>query len=1024
MQYREIGYLVSANRRWTIALTVLLIALCSGSVGLFLFGRDAYSENQIHRLIEDAYNHQRPGGGRLFKASYSPIEALASAAAADLGRAQFLLLRYPPSDKREELQGKIYLASGDWQKFIETVSRLSPQSRIKPATLNNLGTSFLALSETNPTYLLKALDEFERAAKLDPKAPEPHFNMVVAYRKLRLPELADETLQQYQKHDRASVWHSELTTAVELDEPALLDQLRRAVESNNVTEAERLFDKNPELWRRVAMQYGLSKADESEALIRFISSAIQQRVGDRTISAMLAPLFTDRRDLAIAARDLVTQGAKFYLEGNFRGSLEMYARADELAAQTGSLFDRLWVDISRADTLIRSGEYVLARKSLDNLIALARKHEFKWVQARALSIYGSSVRLTASYAEFIEVLSEADRLFVDIGASYDRVRPLYYLAGARNGAGDQDEALKLALECLQLTSESDYIRLSSLHWLIGSILYRQGMPSRAVFYERESVKQSENTGNPALETEAAATLANLYASLSEGKLAEEYLKVAEEALSRVPTRFEQMKAEISFNLVKARVELDHKRYKEAEARLQENLDMYAQGFFQVTGPRSRSLMLMARAYSETGRIIEAAEKFNEAIEHAESDDQYLRSEKSRVKFDDERRELYDSAIEFELRYGSPDAGWTYLQKYRAKLFLEFLAQFNPDIERIHSEALDRARVQKLVGNDTQIIEYALLKNQILIWLISDKFFTLRSVPVTRSDVEDKVQLVLQKLRDGDDVDALLEDLGKTLIEPVAPLLDPNRTVAIVPDRALHGLPFAALRRPGKKHYLIQDFPIIVSPSLTHLLATTAARPRRDKIVGFGSQNGASSEAKEIEALKTIYPNATTVSGSHVNKASFLAAMNTAAVFHYAGHSATDAVDPLRSSILLDGNRYGPNSVTAVDISQQRLPKNAVVILSSCDSSVGNSRDGVGVRGLTSAFLIGGAGSVVGSLWPVEASSTADLMIRFHRSFADSQLPVAKALRQAQLTFLETFPERSHPYYWSGFVVTGNFSALR
>jgi len=165
-------------------------------------------------------------------------------------------------------------------------------------------------------------------------------------------------------------------------------------------------------------------------------------------------------------------------------------------------------------------------------------------------------------------------------------------------------------------------------------------------------------------------------------------------------------------------------------------------------------------------------------------------------------------------------------------------------------------------------------------------------------------------------------------------------------------------------------------------------------------------------------------GRQVDKPTFLKALNTAPIFHYAGHSATDAVDPLRSSILLDGNRYGPNSVTAVDIAQQRLPNNALVVLSSCDSSVGNSRDGVGMRGLTSAFLIGGAGSVVGSLWPVEASSTADLMIRFHRGFATEQMAVAHALRKAQLTFLKSYPERSHPYYWSGFVVTGNFSALR
>jgi CHAT domain-containing protein len=287
-----------------------------------------------------------------------------------------------------------------------------------------------------------------------------------------------------------------------------------------------------------------------------------------------------------------------------------------------------------------------------------------------------------------------------------------------------------------------------------------------------------------------------------------------------------------------------------------------------------------------------------------------------------------------------------------------------------------------------------------------------------------VQSILQKLRKNDDVDALLNDLGTLLIDPVANLLDPNRSITIIPDRALHGLPFAALRRSGSARYIIEDFPIVVSPSLTHFLTASAGRPQRDAVVGFGSQNGGSFESKELMALRDIYSSATTFAGQQVQKSNFLSAMRKAAVFHYAGHSVTDAVDALRSSILLDGNPAGANSVTAVDISQQKLMNNAVVILSSCDSSVGNSRDGAGVRGLTSAFLIGGAGSVVGSLWPVEASSTADLMIRFHRAFAMSGMPVAKALREAQLSFLRAFPGRSHPYFWSGFVVTGNFSALR
>lgn len=1009
-----------ANRGWTIGTLTTVLVLCLSSVGLYLFARDAYSESQIQRLIEPAYHSQRPGGGRLSGAPYSPIDGVPQTPV-DLGRAQLLLLRHPDPQVRQRLQGMIYLATGDWRRFADSLAHLSPREFHDPVTMNNLGASFLALSDHDSTYLLKAMDQFERASQIDPKAVEPRFNLVITYRKLRLP--VDAVLQKYEALDSVSVWYRELKNNTGLDESALLDELRRATESSNHAEAERLFEQHPELYRRAAMLYGVSNIQESPASVRFIADQIERRYGDKTVSAMLAPLFTERREVTVAVRGFVLKGARLFAEGNLKGSLEAYTNARKLLGQRGYLFDELWIDVNSVDTEIRVGQFDSARKSLQRLVRLSRDHHFVWLMARALLVYGSTVRLTESYTEMMHRVEEADRTFVTIDASSDRFRPLYYLAYYRYGAGDHDEAFRLALECRRLIDDADHGRISTLNWLIGSILYRQGLPDRAVLFARESVAESQKGPNATVVAVTASTLTQLYEAMSEEKLSEQYLAIAEDAFEEMAPSFDQIRTELLLGIVKATIELRRRKYSDAESVLEKNLDLFSRQPFQATRLLSSSLMLLARTYSETGRLTEAAQKFNEAIDVVESDDEYLQSEKLRVTFDDSRRDLYDSAIEFKYNNGSPDEAWMYLQKYRAKLFLEFLGQFNPKIERARTD-LSRARVQKLVPADAQVIEYALLKDRLLIWFITDRLFVVRAVQVSRADLEAKVQEVLQKLRKSDDTDALLTDLGKLLIEPVADLLDPNRTIAIIPDRALHGLPFAALRRPGKKQYLIEDFSITVSPSLTHLLATEKVRPRRDAIAGFGSQNGASSEMKELEALRKIYPEGAIVAGQDVDKTRFLDAMSKADVFHYAGHSATDAVDPLRSSILLDGNRNGPNSVTAVDIAQQRLVNNAVVILSSCDSSVGNSRDGIGVRGLTSAFLIGGAGSVVGSLWPVEASSTADLMIRFHRSFATSQLPVAKALRQAQLDFLEAFPDRSHPYYWSGFVVTGNLSALR
>ena len=315
---------------------------------------------------------------------------------------------------------------------------------------------------------------------------------------------------------------------------------------------------------------------------------------------------------------------------------------------------------------------------------------------------------------------------------------------------------------------------------------------------------------PATEVPLLIVLADMYQSLSQQKLADESLQTAEEALLKLPEGFDRTRNELMLGTIKAKARIARKQYAQAETELARNLNLYSQQPFSATALLSQSLMLLAQVYSETGRLKDANRKFTEAINVVEQDDEYMKSESFRVKFDDQRRELYDSAIEFEFKHGSLDAAWSYLQKYRAKLFLEFLAAFNPDIRS--TRVIDRSAIQQRIPKDTQIVEYVLLKDRLLIWLLTEKSFTVKAVDVRREDVEASIEKVLEKLRNGEDVDALLSELGKWLIEPIGNLLDPNRTMVIIPDRALHGLPFAALKMPGKTRYLIEDLPWLLVPA--------------------------------------------------------------------------------------------------------------------------------------------------------------------------------------------------------------------
>jgi hypothetical protein len=112
------------------------------------------------------------------------------------------------------------------------------------------------------------------------------------------------------------------------------------------------------------------------------------------------------------------------------------------------------------------------------------------VKAKALSFYGSTFRLTSSYTDMLERLAQADAEFTHIGTAQDRIRVLYYLAIYRHLAGDQDEALKLALECLRMIDEGDRVRISTLDWLLGSILNRRGMTEESLLFAGEAVEQS------------------------------------------------------------------------------------------------------------------------------------------------------------------------------------------------------------------------------------------------------------------------------------------------------------------------------------------------------------------------------------------------------------------------------------------------------------------------------------------------------------------------------------------------------
>ncbi|NJO46532.1 MAG: CHAT domain-containing protein [Oscillatoriales cyanobacterium RM2_1_1] len=101
---------------------------------------------------------------------------------------------------------------------------------------------------------------------------------------------------------------------------------------------------------------------------------------------------------------------------------------------------------------------------------------------------------------------------------------------------------------------------------------------------------------------------------------------------------------------------------------------------------------------------------------------------------------------------------------------------------------------------------------------------------------------------------------------------------------------------------------------------------------------------------------------------------------------------------------------------QRLNPIELIILSACQTAVGDDRAGLGLAGIA---VRAGARSTIASLWSVDDESTALLMGHFYEALNRPGITKSQALRFAQQQLLQN-KAFNHPYFWSAFVLVGNW----
>jgi CHAT domain-containing protein/Tfp pilus assembly protein PilF len=215
-------------------------------------------------------------------------------------------------------------------------------------------------------------------------------------------------------------------------------------------------------------------------------------------------------------------------------------------------------------------------------------------------------------------------------------------------------------------------------------------------------------------------------------------------------------------------------------------------------------------------------------------------------------------------------------------------------------------------------------------------------------------------------------------------------------------------------------------------------------------------AGEARALKTILPQATVFTRGQATEAA-LKQLHSPGILHVATHGfflrdqevrlvgARDLVldtaqsvglsnqpieNPLlRSGLALAGvNRrlgradQGDDGVlTALEAAGLDLFGTKLVVLSACDTGVGEVKNGEGVFGLRRALSLAGSETQVISLWPVSDLGARDLMIEYYKALERGE-GRGDGLRRVQLEMIKR-KARRHPFYWASFIQSGEWANL-
>ncbi|MBW1296411.1 CHAT domain-containing protein [Aquimarina litoralis] len=357
--------------------------------------------------------------------------------------------------------------------------------------------------------------------------------------------------------------------------------------------------------------------------------------------------------------------------------------------------------------------------------------------------------------------------------------------------------------------------------------------------------------------------------------------------------------------------------------------------------------------------------------------------------------------------------------------------------KYNTQVSDLSTIQKSLSENQTMISYFYGDKAIYVISIGKEYKNLDRIEIPDSfekDIKEIYNLFSNSKSDTSLLARKTKYVYDLILKPFIKDLQQEHLI-IMPDGPLHFVPFESLNTRDKTiRYVIEDKSISYINSAT-LLANLKQQENNQEVLAFAPSFEGTHEisANRNKLLPLIYNTREAASilnhfkgdlyqNEDASLQNFTSNMRDFDVIHLATHAFFNDVNP-EYSYLAFSDRGDENLLYVSDIYNTQVNAN-MVTLSACETGIGKLKKGEGFLSLSRSFFYAGASSITSTLWKVNDGSSSELMDMYY-SYLSKGFSKNEALRKAKIDFISKHKDIkfSHPYYWSGFIVSGNTDPL-